>query len=263
MNNYYIDYATTTDTSNVTFKLHNHDEYEIYMFLGGDSYYVVEGKNYSLEPYDMIIIRRHEMHRVFHRSNVPYSRLVLMVNPNFFVENGCVEYEKQFTQSEIGTGNKIDATVVRDSGLFDAFMRVKRYSDNYKNTNTPIIKSIVTEILYLLDTVTHFSVDDIPNKMHKEIIKFINEHYCDSITIDDISKNFYISKYHLCRTFKEATGLTIHKYITKKRITKVRELVNEGKNITDAAISSGFNSYSSFYRQYLKENNISPAFQLK
>ena len=55
--------------SNVNFQLHNHDSYEIYMFLEGDAKYIVEGNTYSLEPCDMIIIRKHEMHRVFHNSS--------------------------------------------------------------------------------------------------------------------------------------------------------------------------------------------------
>ncbi len=263
MSNYYFSYSENKNVSDAAFKLHNHDEYEIYMFLGGDSYYVVEGKSYSLEPYDMIIIRRHEMHRIFHKSNMPYSRIVLMVKPEFFSDNECEEYERQFINAEGSTGNKIDADIVRDSGLYDAFMRIKKYSDNYTAEDTPVVKSVVTEILYLIDRVTRFSSDDIPNKMLKDIIRFINTHYYDNLSIDDISANFYVSKYHLCRIFKAATGLTIHKYITQKRMTRVRELVSSGSNITEAAMCSGFGNYSSFYRQYLKENNAAPGIDLK
>lgn len=48
-----------------------------------------------------------------------------MVNPQFFVENGCTNYEAQFIKAPIGKGHKIPADLVRSSGLFDAFLRYK------------------------------------------------------------------------------------------------------------------------------------------
>ena len=38
------------------------------------------------EQYDMIIIRKHEMHRVFHNSSTMYRRFVLNVSPEFFIK---------------------------------------------------------------------------------------------------------------------------------------------------------------------------------
>ena len=44
--------------SNSNYQLHRHEEYEIYMFLEGDSKYVVEDKTYPLKPDDIIIIKK-------------------------------------------------------------------------------------------------------------------------------------------------------------------------------------------------------------
>ncbi|MBQ7793297.1 MAG: AraC family ligand binding domain-containing protein, partial [Clostridia bacterium] len=86
--------------SNSHFMLHSHDEYEIFFFIEGDSHYVVEGNIYSLTPGDVIVIRKHQMHRVFHNSPKSYKRIVLMVSPAFFQNMQCGEYEQAFFSSK-------------------------------------------------------------------------------------------------------------------------------------------------------------------
>ena len=241
---------------NTNFRLHNHDRYEIYLFLEGDSKYIVEENVYNLEPYDMIIIRKHEMHRVYHNSNAKYRRFVLMISPDYFKD--CPEYEEVFLKSSAGRGNKINSDVVRSSGIYDAVMRLKKYSDGYSLSESPVIKGTITEILYILNSISHFSVGDNSNNQLKEVISYINNNYTDEITLDILEEKFYISKYHLCRIFKEATGLTVQNYIRQKRLTYVSELKRQGKNLTEAATLAGFNDYSSFYRAYKNKYKKSP-----
>lgn len=257
---YSADEDCMENVTNSTFRLHNHDEYEIYLFLEGDSKYIVEENIYNLEPYDMIIIRKHEMHRVYHKSNTFYRRFVLMVSPEYF--KACPEYEDVFLKPSSDKGNKINADVVRSSGLYDAIMRLKKYSDGFKKAGTPVINGTITEILYILNSISDFTVGEVTNNQLKEVISYINNNYTDEITLDIIEEKFYISKYHLCRIFKEATGLTVQKYIRQKRLTRVSELKREGKNLTEAAILAGFNDYSSFYRAYKNKYRASPGKEL-
>lgn len=257
-NIYTISYSSSSKASNRNFALHDHDYYEIFMFIEGDSRYIVEDRNYSLAPYDIIIIRRHEMHRVFHNSVTKYTRFVLHLNPDFFKEMHCEEYEAQFLSPNSYIGNKINSDDVHSNGIYDAYLRLKKYSDDFSKSCTPIISSQIVEILYLINQITSFSKGDIKNKPIQAIISYINKNYSENITLEDLSRQFYISKYHLCRIFKQATGYTPHSYITHKRITRVRELVQEGKNLTDSVNIAGFENYSSFYRSYMKEYGSTP-----
>ena len=76
--------------------------------------------------------------------------------------------------------------------------------------------------------------------------------------MDELEKEFFISKYHLCREFKKATGHTVVRYINNKRLSKVKELYKNGMSINKACVESGFSSYSSFYKAYLKEYKTIP-----
>lgn len=256
---YAISESYTAAPTNAHFELHNHNEYEILLFLEGDAHYVVEDKIYTLEPGNLIIIRKHEFHRIHHNSCAPYRRVVLMVFPEFFRQNACPDYEAQFLNASLGTGHKISAEDARSSGLYDAFFRYKKYSEDYSlPPDAPVLKSLVIEILYLLNQIRHFSSSDLSMGPIKSVILYLNNHYTDDITLDILQQRFYISKYYLCREFHKVTGLTVHEYIRGKRLTKVRELKAQGMPIGDAALEAGFHDYSSFYRAFLKEYGEPP-----
>lgn len=260
MDTYYSISEMHTDApSDADFRLHNHNDYEIFLFLEGDARYVVEDNVYTLEPGNLIIIRKHEFHRIYHNSSSPYSRVVLMVSPDFFQQNACADYEAQFLNAPIGTGHKISAKVARASGLYDAFMRYKKYSEEYQmSRDTPVLKSIIIEILYLINQIRDFSSSDISMGPIKAVILYLNNHYTSDITLDFLQEKFFVSKYYLCREFRKSTGLTVHEYIRRKRIAKIRELCAQGMPIGDAALEVGFHDYSSFYRAFQKEYGVSP-----
>ncbi len=249
--------VTTENPTNEHFRLHNHDDYEIYMFLEGDSSYRVEGVDYLLEPRDVIVIRKHEMHRVFHNGAALYRRIVLNVSPQFFIESGCPEYEKQFSAHN-PDGNKICADTVVKSGLYDAFMRLEKYSDGFTDTGSPIVRAGIVEILYLINSACTFIGADNCNETVRRIINYINNRYTDELSLDELERRFFISKYHICRIFRDATGLTVHRYIRRKRLTLVRELTATGNNLSEAAQSAGFGTYSSFYRAHVAEFGLPP-----
>ncbi len=247
--------------SNEAFALHSHDNYEIYLFLDGDTRYIVDGRSYTLKPYDMIIIRKAQMHRVFHNSPSRYKRFVINISPKFFDKYKCPEYQEQFWDTE--NENKIDGEVVLASGIYDAFLRLKKYSGNVCVTDTPINVSIVTEILYLLSKTKTFVSADTSNTALAKVIDYINENYREDISLDELEKKFFISKYHLCHAFKAATGLTVHAYIMRKRLNYVKELIRESNKIGEACAKAGFKSYSSFYRAYVREYGAPPKIGLE
>lgn len=245
-------------SSNENYFLHCHDEYEIYMFFEGDSQYVIEDKTYPLSPGDVIIIRKREMHRVWHNSPKKYSRLTVTVAPEFFTHNNCESYEKAFLTEKTEIGNKINADLVRSSGLFSAILRFKSYTDNFTSFDSPIAKSILIEILYLIGEISRFEMPDERNATIKKVLNYINNNFTEDITLDALCERFFISKYYLCRSFKKHTGLTVQTYVREKRLSYFEELRREGRLLTECASMAGFNDYSVFYRAYVQKHKRSP-----
>lgn len=244
--------------SNSNYHLHCHDEYEIYMFLEGDSKYVIEEKTYTLNPDDIIIIKKNEMHRVWHNSSMPYRRLTINVTPDFFIENDCREYENVFLQTTRSHGNKIHAELVHASGLYNAIQRFRTFTDSFSDFSAPVAKSGLIEILYYINKISSLELPREAESNIQSIIQYLNSHFTDDITLDFLCNHFFISKYYLCRTFKKHTGLTVQKYIKEKRLSYFEYLRKDNRLLTECASLAGFHDYSAFYRVYVKKYGHSP-----
>jgi len=256
--NYYDRITEASDLANIDFRLHNHEHYEIYLFLEGDANYIIEEKSYPLEPCDLIFIKKNEFHQVFHNSYVSYRRSLLWIDPLFFQAHHCEIYEEKFLDTSPSSGSKIPASVVRSNGIYDVFMKFKTYTKDYTDMDTPVFESLVVELLHLIHHSSPLIAPLYSNNVIQPVISYLNQNFTQAITLDMLQERFFISKYYLCRKFHEATGLSVHQYIRKKRLAKARELKMQGGNLGDIATKVGFSDYSSFYRAYQKEFDCTP-----
>lgn len=96
--------------------------------------------------------------------------------------------------------------------------------------NSDIISShLITGILTMsvtgcLKYSDHKQVIGTKEKLY-QILVYIQEHFTEPITLDFLSNQFYISKYHLSREFKKKYNQTIIQYILNKRVTYAKELL--------------------------------------
>ena len=96
------------------------------------------------------------------------------------------------------------------------------------------------------------------NKKMIDVIDYLNEHLTDDISIDSLAETFFLSRYHLMHAFKEETGYTIGNYLTTKRLLLARDLIQQGRPITNVCYECGFRNYSTFSRAYKKNFGSSP-----
>ena len=92
----------------------------------------------------------------------------------------------------------------------------------------------------------------------RDIIRYINEHLKEPLTLEGLAGTFYMSKNHLTSIFKRATGTTVARYILYKRMAVVRGELSAGIPAAEAASNAGFGDYSSFFRAYKKMFGCAP-----
>ncbi len=251
---YDVGYSGDEVSETFSYQLHSHEDiYEILYMEEGDASFWVEGTVYKLSPGDLVIARSDEMHLMNHHSKTFYKRLVINVNNDFFELNNCKAYLNVFNNRPVGVGNYFSARALRESGLIDIIERLKRYS---AISEKPLVKSALIELFFTLNKLPEEVSEN--SGIIPEVVIYINENIAQPLSLDTISENFYMSKYYLCRQFKKRIGMSIGKYITRKRILLVREYYSSGKNLTEACISAGFGDYSSFYVAYKKLYGTSP-----
>jgi AraC-like DNA-binding protein len=91
------------------------------------------------------------------------------------------------------------------------------------------------------------------------VTKYINEHFTEDLTLEQMASLAGFSKYHFTRLFQKYAGTTFYKYLNQKRIAHAKNLLlDPSVSVTDAALRSGFTSISAFLRMFRLTNNCTP-----
>lgn len=254
-----------TDQISTEFEFHYHEFHKITIFISGNVQYFIEGKTYSLEPYDIVLVNRNDIHRVQVDPSVPYERIIVYISPGFMEAYRTDHYDLSycFEKAKKEHSNVLRIHALEKSSLFKVTNRLERsFSD------TEYAGDLYRQILFLefmihlnraaLKNRAEFLDTSLYNPKIVNLIQYINQHLTDPLTMDDLSARVYLSKYYMMRLFKAETGYTIGKYITYRRLLLARSLILKGVPITQACLSSGFQDYSTFSRAYKTEFQESP-----
>lgn len=248
------------DSISKEYDFHYHDFHKITIFIKGKVQYFIEGKSYALEPYDIVLVNRNDIHRVQVDSSVAYERIIVYISPSFMEAYQTPEYDLNYCFEK---AKKEHSSVLRihsldKSSLFKITNRLERsFSD------TDYASSLYRQLLFLefmiqlnraaIKNRVEFLDTELYNTKIVDIMHYINSHLTDHLDIDSLAQAFYISKYYMMRLFKAETGYTIGNYITCRRLLLARDLILDGTPITQACFACGFTDYSTFSRAYKSE----------
>lgn len=95
----------------------------------------------------------------------------------------------------------------------------------------------------------------------KEAIRYIEEHYANPITLEDIADSIHVSKSECCRCIRRCMKMTPFEYLMKYRIfVAAGMLCTDASDVSIANLASlvGFNSSSYFNKLFRKYLNCTP-----
>ena len=246
-------------------KVHTHNYYEFYFFVDGDISMTIKGKTYNLKHGDIILIPPHTPHFVSsHNPELPYRRFVLWVNSKFY--KMAIDRSEEYRFIIENTKNNEQYIYPNDIILFNT-IQTKLFNiidENYSN-NFGKNQKLILYIYDLLLDLNRMAYEQINPKnshsnqnLHDHIISYIENHIEEELSLDSIADYFYVSKFHIAHTFKQKYGISVHKFITKRRLEICKNAIMNDFNITDVFNRYGFKDYSSFYRAFKKEYGLSP-----
>lgn len=93
----------------------------------------------------------------------------------------------------------------------------------------------------------------------RRIQAYLDHHYYTNIPLDQLSRQYGFSKYHMIRLFKKYTGFTITDYIIATRISQSKALLRfSSLSVKAITYEIGFNNVSHFIKLFKKRENITP-----
>ena len=246
-------YAKTSDhgihTSSSNSKMpamHYHDSYELYYLAMGSREYFIEDKLFSVSAGDFVLIQPGKLHRTGGEygtrtlSNFTDAFLAQYFSPELCRELlGCFSYMKLVPENDRGDRCRLllkNLSLCEDDSTFALLLGM------------------------LLKELGKSPAPELQNDFAGSIVRYINRNYSKIENLETIANAFFISKYHLCRVFKEAMKLTVIDYLTQIRIKNARQLLEFTNNdIGQIAQSCGFHSATYFCNLYRKITGESPS----
>ncbi len=241
---------------------HVHDSAEIYLTLSPLPNALLGNRIVNVLPGTLILIPPFCVHRLFDKTDELYDRYILSVNHSWLEgilsqEDFQYEYLKHTAQpmllplsaSVLNTlqQNFEELLSFSKSSSFDAlscFFRCMAQIDRATRIQE-IEKSGSVK-----GTTTQQTVSN--------IIRYLDHHCHTTVSLADLSKHFYLNPDYISRIFKQHTHSTISSYITLQKITRARQLLQEGYTVVQTQEMTGYSSYAHFSRTFKQQVGISP-----
>ena len=262
--------AFANSHGNADFTIHSHDFMELVIIFKGKGTHCIFDREYPIEEGDVFVIPPNVEHG--YKNACTLSLFNIMFNLSSF------PFIKQYDlQTLPGFHLLFEAEPnLRKSHSFKSRLRLSKktlkYAENHaikiqreledqtKGFKLATLASFI-DLLVFLSRCSPTTTSPEYQTVYRisEVISYLENNYSDDISLDYLGKIAFLSKRHLLRIFKNATGMTPIGYLLKLRINKACILL-KNTQLTASQISNevGFIDSNYFSRQFKKIMNISP-----
>jgi AraC-type DNA-binding domain-containing proteins len=264
---YYCEATQTTQDHFPRIPAHTHNYYEVYIFLNGFVKIAIEDQIYKVKYGDIMLIPPYTIHQLLPASDntkFEYRRIYMYITEpclSSFDFNGQsllppIQQAAQDKRYLFHIPKEDFEQIYQAMYLLFRSKKTDYYGKEMLN------RSRIIQIITLLnkniqmDTESHDMTHITP--AIDDVFTYINHHYQEPLSLDFLANRFFLNKYTLSKLFKEQLQLTVHEYITLKRISTAKLLIKEGTPPSKVHLEVGYSNYSTFFRAFKKLENSSP-----
>ena len=246
------------------FLWHWHPEIELTLILSGEIEYQVEDNTYLLSAGDGIFCNSNSLHSGYMYQGQDCTYLSITFHPRFLYgyENSILstKYVNYITSNELWSSLVLKKSISWQQEILvhmkDIYQLSLNPTEDYEFRVHMLLLSIWYGLYHYFSTQPNESAKP---KQHlqrlRDILTFIENHYNQEISLEDVAKIANICKSECCRFFKKHMGITIFDYIMYVRIQNSLPLLKKTESITEVAAMVGFSSpsyYSQIFKRYMK-----------
>lgn len=241
------------EDTNITFPSHLHRQLELFYLLEGIVEIRLGNRQFTMQEKDSAIILPNVIHSY---ESISDSRFYIgFIDPQKLGSNGnrfryceclnpinpisCYHPEALHVMNVLAMQNKKNAPIEHEERIIGYFnVLVDYFLDHLK----------------LAPSDSHDRDD-----LLKTILNYILGHYMEALSLDSVAKEVGVNKYYLSRLFSEKIGCTFPDYLAMIRVDCARELLKTtDKSVDEIAYLCGFQSDSSFFRNFKKIAGVTP-----
>lgn len=245
--------------------LHHHDFYEVYYFVSGRVTFRVEGRTYSLEPGDLLLINPQELHQPEIGPDTLYERIVLWVDRGYLAEicrGAAADLSACFDNEDPDHTNLLRPTKLQRAALSQLLERLTQEYYSSEMGSFAYAQSLLIQFMVEINRLARMPSSQTAKREEPDLVSqvlgYIGAHFQENITLESLAGEFYVSKYHLSHEFSHRVGTSVHRYVIFRRLLQAREMIAAGQPPGEVYQSCGFGDYANFYRAFKSEYGISP-----
>ncbi|MBQ9132627.1 MAG: helix-turn-helix transcriptional regulator [Clostridia bacterium] len=236
---------------------HWHENYEICRVVNLPCRFRVDGRIIQAQPGDVVVFREQTVHQfLIDHDNTEIC--VIQFHPRILLNeaSGTVSLREHITREEIlavdGLWERLEALT--------ALLKKEKAAE--KADQNGYMRSLCTALYCLLRR--HFpDTEGIERREQQrdfyQVVEYINAHFDEHVTVNSIAGHFHFSRGKLSVIFKRYAGISVSDYTNTLRVKNANALLTRGATVTEAALSSGFESTRTFNNVYKRIMGMTPS----
>lgn len=247
---------------------HFHNQYEIFYLIEGERRFFFDNRPYIVRGGDLILVDENVIHMT-KDNDVPefgHDRIILYVDKNKMLDLDSKFPHLNLVEFFHRHYGVFHLDFDQQTAFINFYIRLMNEFEKKDRCYKSVIEMEI--ILYFIRFMreNHVAAEDEistsnnPKFQHVyQVADYISKHYTESFTLESLSAQFFISKYYLCRVFKEITGYSVNEYVNIHRIQQAKRMLEETDlNVAEVAARLGYESTSYFEKIFKRYMTISP-----
>ncbi|MGN1267257.1 MAG: helix-turn-helix domain-containing protein [Dorea sp.] len=247
-----------------SFLWHWHPEIEITWIMSGEIEYHVNEKTYVLRAGEGLFGNSNTLHSGHMKDGKECTYLSITFHPRFIYGYGSsvlqTKYVNVITGNDAWDSLKFEKEVAWHQEIIQWMNEIYEMSQeqpiDYELQVHMILMKIWQKLYrYFANLPDQEKKSNAHLQRLRDIVFYIQEHYAEEISLDDVADSVNLCKSECCRFFKKHMGMTIFDYILFLRIQNSLPLLRSGESVTKVAGMVGFSNpayYGQIFKRYMK-----------
>ncbi len=241
---------------------HVHNSCELLFVEKGSGVYRIGNEEYAVGPRDVLIIGALDTHsRKF--MEVPCIRYGLNLQPGYLEKLPVLNtYMNLYQTHSVKEAQKLKNIEPESfDRLVQLLLLLRKETENNSSGEGDMCYALLLELTITLQRLLNLEKLNLSDSYRTmvDIKEYINLHYTEDLSLEELSRRFYLQQNTISKNFKKTFGSNINTYINSVRISNaVRILESESVSITELAALVGYGSVNTFLRQFKEKMGESP-----